>query len=112
MLFEQMTLSVSISEFEVIQANLNVELIIPALEDLGLLSLPDKVKLVNKSQKPAVKLILKKAKQHSEGSKLFRYALEQTKADEGHRKILQVLYHVEDLSLQGKGISYRAIYGI
>lgn len=96
-------LSVSISEFEVIQANLNVELIIPVLEDLELLSLPDKVKLVNKSQKPAVKFILKKTRSHSEGSKLFHYALERTKADEGHQKILQVLYNVEDLSLQGKG---------
>lgn len=104
-LFEQMSaLSVSISEFEVVQANLNVEVITPVLEELGLLSLPDRVKLVNKSQKPAVKLILKKAKHASEGSKLFRYALEQTKTEDGHRKILQVLYHVEDLSLQGKGI--------
>ena len=99
-----MSLSVSPSEFEVVQANLNVELITPVLDDVGLLSLPDKVKLVNKSQKPAVKLILKKAKENSEGFKLFRYALEQTKADEGHCKILQILYHVEDLSLQGKGI--------
>ena len=103
--YEQMSgLTVSISDFEVVQANLNVEQIIPVFEDLGLLSLPDKVKLINKSQKPAVKFILKKAKHHPEGSKLFRYALEQTKADEGHQIILQVLYHVEDLSLHRKGI--------
>ena len=101
--FEQMSLSVSPSEFEVIQANLNVELITPVLDDVGLLTPLDKVKLADKSEIPAVKLILKKAKQHSEGSKLFCNALQQTKADGGHRKILQVL------SLPGKGTSVKTI---
>ena len=101
------SLSVSASQFEVIETNLNVELITPILGDLGLLSLSDRVKLSNKSQKPAVKLILKKAKQHPEGSKLFQSALVQTKVNDGHQKILEVLYHMEDLSSQRRGTIQR-----
>jgi len=94
------SLSVSASQFEIIETNLNVELITPILEDLGLFSPSDTEKLSNKSQKPAVKLILKKVKQHPEGSKLFQSALEQTKINNGHQKILEVLYHMEDLSFK------------
>ena len=100
------SLSISSSEFEVIETHLNVELITPILENLGLLLPVDKEKLTRKPQKPAVKFILKKAKQHAEGSKLFRNSLEQTKTNEGHQKILRVLYHVEDLDLQVQGTTH------
>ena len=75
------SLAVSVSQFEVIETNLNVELIIPVLEDSGLLSSPDKEKLAQKSQKQAVKFILKKVKQQPESSKLFHDVLEKTKAN-------------------------------
>ena len=94
------------SHFEVIEANLNVKLIIPVLEDVGLLSPSEKDKLASKSQKQAVKLILKNARQHSDGSKLFCYALEQTKADEKHRMILQLL---EEFNSQEKGTIYSCV---
>ena len=101
------SLAVSVSQFEVIETNLNIELIIPVLEDLGLLSSPDKEKLAQKSQKQAVKFILKKVKQQSESSQLFHDALEKTKANVGHQNILQVLYPAEDLDFQIDGmISY------
>ena len=96
------SLSISVSQFEVIEANLNIELIVPALENVGLLLSSDKEKLTGKLQKPGVKFILKKVKQHSEGSKLFRHCLEQTKTNEGHQKIFQTLYPTEDLDLTGR----------
>ena len=98
-----MSLSISASQFEVIEKHLDVELLTPVLKDLGLLLPADIEKLAGKLKKPAVKFILKKAKQHSEGFKLFCDSLEQTKTNEGHQKILRALYHVEDLGLQVQG---------
>ena len=98
------SLTVSASQFEVIETSLNIELIIPVLEDFGLLSSADKQKLAEKSQKQAVKFILKKVKQHPESSKLFRDVLEKTNKNAGHQKILQVLYPAEDLDLHIDGM--------
>ena len=96
------SLSVTSHEFEVVLENLNISLITPILLDLELISHQDKDKIESKSQKPAVKLILKSAKHHPEGAELFQYALERSREYEGHRKILADLYHKDDdLAIQG-----------
>ena len=99
------SLSISVSQFEVIEANLNIELITPVLENVGVLLPSDKEKLAGKLPKPGVKFILKKVKQHLEGSKLFCHCLKQTIPNEGHQKILQVLYPTENLDLEGITLS-------
>ena len=104
------SLSVSASQFKVIEASLDIKLIIPVLEDLGLLSLSDKENLAEKSQKQAVKFILRHVRQHSEGLKLFHDVLEKTKANVGHQKVLQVLYPTEDLELQADGMITNMLY--
>ena len=96
------SLLVSSYEFEVVLENLNTSFITPILLDLKLISHQDKSKIESKSQKPAVKLILKSAKHHPEGAELFRHALERSREYEGHRKILAVLYQQDDdTTLQG-----------
>lgn len=83
------------SEFESVNENLNVEPIAQILFELGVLSLQDHVKVINLSQKSAVKFIVKRLKSHKSGNEKFQQALQKSKEHHGHQVILSVLYHIE-----------------
>jgi len=91
-------------EFETVNTNLNVELIVPILFDVGVLTLQDRDKVASKSQKPAVKLILQRLKSYPDGDEEFQHALEKSREHYGHQIILSALYHMEISSLQMKGM--------
>ena len=95
--------TLSVSEFQVVLENLDIDQIVPILLDFELLSPQDHEKLVKKSGKPAVKIIINKAKEHAEGAELFQYALEETREHKGHRKILSVLFTAGSSNSQKKG---------
>ena len=82
--------------------NLDVDLIAPILLNLKLLSSQDEEKLqsVTKTRKAAIKLIIKRAKEHADGAELFCDALEKSKKHKGHQKILSELYPGKSL-MQG-----------
>ena len=84
--------ALTVSEFTVVNDNLDVDLIAPILLDLKLLSSQDNDKLVNKTRKAAIKLIINRAREHSDGAKLFQSALEKLLEHKGHQKILSALY--------------------
>jgi len=94
----------TVSEFQVVSNNLDVDRIVPILLKLDLLSTQDHEKLVQKSGKPAVKIIINRAKEHEKGAELFQHALEESKEDEGHQKILSVLFPAGVSKSQEKGI--------
>ena len=89
-----------VPEFTVVNDNLDVDLIAPILLDLKLLSSQDNDKLVTKTRKAAIKLIINRAKEHADGAELLFSALERSKKHKGHQKILLVLYPGKSL-MQG-----------
>jgi len=88
------------SEFKDVLENLDVDCIVPILVDLKLLLSKDCAKLANKSGKPAVKLIINKAREHDNGAELFQHALIKSFEIEGHQRILSLLFPKANLFQQ------------
>jgi len=93
------------SEFKDVFENLDVDCIVPILMDLKLLSPQDRDKLGSKSKKPAVKIIINKAREHEDGAELFQCGLMKSLEIVGHQKILSVLFPKANL-LQQQGSHY------
>ena len=101
------SLPLSPANFEYVKENLNVEVIVPVLQDKGLLLPSDRDSLA-KSKKAAVKIILRKTRHRPE---VLCNALEETKElNEGHFKILQKLYTDSSLPEIGTGCSYHIVF--
>ena len=84
------------SHFQDILDNLDVKLIAPLLINSHIISADDHTELEKKSNKTAVKFVLRKIRDHDNGDVVFKDCLTKTSKSQGHKKLLMLLYSSKD----------------
>ena len=79
--------------FQDILDNIDIKLITPFLTTSGIISADIQTELEKALKKPAVKLMLRKVRNHTNGNVLFKDCLTKTSESQGHQNLLSILYN-------------------